>query len=624
LKSSISNLRFTIRISLLGALWLAIGNAALLAGEESAASPLPATLEGTVLDAQTGQPTACAVTITDAAGRVVVESAAFSAGFRSTGSFSKQLPAGRTRIRVSRGFETKAEEKEVVLEAGRRTAVEFRLARIVDLRRLGWYAGDSHAHMLHGERTVPVSFDDAALAAQAEGLQYLSLAQGWPLQEPSPEKLEAEFVPRSKTNCVLTWNMEAPKNYYRGDAGRCLGHCWMLAVRGRTPDGQDVIRLLQQASAHDYESDKPSFANFESHQLIHAQGGAAFYTHPARWWMGAWGGQGGYPKQERMRISNLAVELPLDTLLGPTFDGVDVITGAREYGADAVAFELWCLLLNHGYRVAATASSDACFDRPGGATPGVARTYTFLDEPFSLAAVARATAKGRTVATTGPLLVVTLDNQPPGCAFAADGRPRRLALAAWAGGTDAKGLTRVEVRRNGQPAHTFNFSPPSPSFTTNLLVSESQDAWYCVRVYGGDAQRQRAISGAFFFQSGDYRPPPPVPARVQVTIVAADRGEPLTGTLTEVDYHAILPRDGRKHEVRGGRGVLTVPGLTRLRANAPGYQPLTLSPFLDYPPLVQFITGLRAEDLAQWETFERVRTLLGDVKLVFALPKPAR
>jgi len=35
--------------------------------------------------------------------------------------------------------------------------------------------------------------------------------------------------------------------------------------------------------------------------------------------MGAWGGRGGYPKRERMRVSNMAVELPLDTVIGPTY-----------------------------------------------------------------------------------------------------------------------------------------------------------------------------------------------------------------------------------------------------------------------------------------------------------------
>ncbi len=138
-------------------------------------------------------------------------------------------------------------------------------------------------------------------------------------------------------------------------------------MRGRTPEGADVIRLLLEASAADYESQKPSLANFESHALIHAQGGTVFYTHPARWWTGSWGGQGIYPKREKMRVSNMAVELPLDTLAGPTFDGMDIITGSDEFAADQKSFQIWSLLLNHGYRVAATASSDACFDRPGGA-----------------------------------------------------------------------------------------------------------------------------------------------------------------------------------------------------------------------------------------------------------------
>ena len=151
------------------------------------------------------------------------------------------------------------------------------------------------------------------------------------MANPSPERLATEFARRSRRDCMVTWNLEAPKNYYRGDAGRCLGHCWTLGLQGRTDAGDDVIRVLLDASAHDYQSAKPSFANFESHGLIHAQGGAAFYSHPLRWWTGAWGGEGGYPKVESMRVSNMAVELPLDTLLGPTYDGIDVITGAGEF-----------------------------------------------------------------------------------------------------------------------------------------------------------------------------------------------------------------------------------------------------------------------------------------------------
>jgi len=578
------------------------------------------TLRGRILDADTGLPTPCTVTLIDATGRTVLERESFKAGFRSDGHFTKRLPAGRTRIRVARGFETRAEEQELTLPAGGEAEATVRLRRLVHLRQRGWYAGDSHVHMIHGERTIPVDFDQVALAAQAEDLQYLSLAQAWTIDKPTPESLAAELQRRSRPNCLVTWNLEAPKNYYRGDAGRCLGHGWCLGVRGRTPAGLDTISLLLQASAHDYESDKPSFANFESHQLIHAQGGAAFYSHPARWWTGPWGGQGGYARQERMRISNLAVELPLDTLIGPTFDGLDILTSAGEFQANAAAFEIWCLLLNRGYRVAATASSDSCFDRPGGATPGVVRTYTYLKDGFSLPAVTRATARGKTFVTSGPLLLVSVDGQPPGTSVSANHKPRTMSIEAWASGTDPQGLTRLEILRNGQQHQATSFSPPAAAIQTNVVLHESENAWYCVRVFGGNSQRQRAISGAFFFDAKPFQPPAPVPARVHVSLVDAATGEKLSGTVSEVLFHATLAQEGRRQAV-AGEGIVTVPGTARLRAELPGYRPVTLSPFLDNPELLDTVTRLTAEDLVKWETFERVRSLLNEVRLVFKMQK---
>ena len=65
----------------------------------------------------------------------------------------------------------------------------------------------------------------------------------------------------------------------------------------------------------------------------------------------------------------------------------------------------------------------------GGATPGVVRTYTFVGKTFSLPNVARAAAQGRNFVTSGPLLLVTCEGQPPGSAFPADGKTRTLQIA---------------------------------------------------------------------------------------------------------------------------------------------------------------------------------------------------
>ena len=295
------------------------------------------------------------------------------------------------------------------------------------------------------------------------------------------------------------WNLEAPKNYYKGDAGRCLGHCWNLGMRGRTAKGLDVIHLLLEASAWDYQSSKPTYANFESHRLIHSQGGAVFYSHPARWWMGSWGGQGGYPKVDRMRVSNMAVELPLDTLAGPTYDGLDVFTGSNEYAANAKAFQLWSLLLDHGYRLAATASSDACFNRPGGAVPGIVRTYTFVPGRFSLSKVARATAAGKTFATTGPLLVATMDGAPRAASWPPTDKsifwPSRPGPAAAPRGESPA----LSCCATGNLSSTPPSTSQPESVRAHFPLQETESAWYCVRVLGSDAQRQVALSGAFYF-----------------------------------------------------------------------------------------------------------------------------
>jgi len=584
-----------------------------------AISGAEAILHAKIHDATNGHLTPCTVTITDAAGKVLTESESFHNGFRCSGEFTKHLPPGPTRIHITHGFETKAIGQEITLTAGETKDLALTVERVVDLRKRGWYAGDSHAHMLHGERTVPVSFDFVALTAQAEDLQYLSLAQAWTIDDPTPERLEAELWPRSTPECWVMWNLEAPKNYYKGDAGRCLGHCWNVGVRGRTQGGADVIRMLLDASAWDYESSKPTYANFESQRLIHDQGGAVCYSHPARWWMGSWGGQGGYPKVDRMRVSNMAVELPLDTLLGPTYDGIDIITGSGEFEANAKAFAIWSMLLNHGYRIAATGSSDSCFDRPGGAVPGTPRTYTFIPGEFSLAKAATAIAAGRTFVTTGPLLITTLDGQPPGAAFRAGKKNRTLAIEAWNSGRAAAGLQRLEILRNGQPWHAWALEHKPDHFEIKENIREKETAWYCVRVVGPD--RQVAVSSAFYFADRFHRPPKPMRAQVHARVLDAQTSKPIPAVLTELTFSGTLASEGKRHRVTTGEAQVSIPGTARLRADATGYAPMTLSPFLDSPEMVKAVTEFSDEDLLSWHTFERLQTQLENVELVFRLKK---
>ena len=147
-------------------------------------------------------------------------------------------------------------------------------------------------------------------------------------------------------------------------------------MRGSTPDGQDAIQALFQMSAGDYQSEKTPTPNFESQALIHALDGTVAYTHPCRWWWGDWGGHDIYPVEVGKFVSNLAQELPYDTVVGPTYDAMDILMQPWDREASLEAQRLWFLLLNHGYRMPATASTDSNFSGKGTANPGKVRVYT--------------------------------------------------------------------------------------------------------------------------------------------------------------------------------------------------------------------------------------------------------
>src|ERR1700739_4608939 len=138
-----------------------------------------AILEGKVFDESTGQLVPCTIAIRKADGELVIEQRSFVEGFRSNGIFRKELPAGITRVRVTRGFDYRAEEREVVLAPGQVLSLEFLLRRPSPLRSAVGVWSDNHVQMTHGKAKIIVDFPYVALTGQAEALDYLSIAQRW-------------------------------------------------------------------------------------------------------------------------------------------------------------------------------------------------------------------------------------------------------------------------------------------------------------------------------------------------------------------------------------------------------------------------------------------------------------
>jgi len=155
------------------------------------------------------------------------------------------------------------------------------------------------------------------------------------------------------------------------------------------------------------------------------------------------------------------------------------------------------------------------------------------------------------------------------------------------------GRTKVRITRGPE----LRAMEREPSFQAALSIVETGTAWYCVRVFGTDERRQGAISGAFFFDERPRRPPAPVKARVRATVVEAGSGRPLDATLTEIRQVATEPQPGTQHRIQGEVAMLSILATMRLRADAVGFEPLTLSPLFDHPPLIETVTRLEDKDL---------------------------
>jgi TolB protein len=580
----------------------------------AAATARPATIAGRVLDGETGATIPATIRIRASDGAILTDHPSFQAGFRSEGTFEKEVPAGETTIVVSRGFDYLPVQRRLTLAGNERRAETFELRRRSPLRREGWYCGDNHDHMIHGERTILVSFPYVAMAARAEGLDYLAVAQDWNISKVSPEELERATRALSLPDFKLTWNLEAPKNYWRGDASHTLGHGWTVGMRGRTSDGRDAIAELLALSAMDYESEKPTVPNFEIQALIHSLGGITTYSHPARWWVGKWGGQGIYPVEDNKFISNMAAELPFDTVCGPTYDAVDILMPPQEVKANQEALKLWFLLLNHGYRIAAGGSSDATFDRPGGGVPGKVRMYTHLDGDVEMPLIAEAMKAGRSFVTSGPLLVLEIGGRTSGSMVTLPAPAQKGRIRAW-----ADRLTRVDLIRNGVVVRTFDDAAGKSEFTADFDISETGPAWYIARCYGSD-EMQVAFTNPVWFEPRGWQPPPLARARVRVSVVDGS-GKALDGDCEIIRMVGQEPVVESRTRFRAGKLSLDAPGTARLRVRVPGYKTAMQSILMDYAPLRDMTLNMRPEQLSDWGAFERIRERLMQVSLEFHMER---
>ncbi len=573
-----------------------------------------AIVRGTIVDAASGERVAARVIIRCSDGTKPGTEYAHIEGLFAHGEFSVEVPPGPTTVLVCKGPAFYPERFSFTATELRPVQLNVALERWIPYDALGWVAGETHTHMIHGERETYISFARAATMAAAEGLEYIVLGGEWNADDCSPKSLLRLAAQASTREIRVFIGNEAPKNYYRGDVSTCLGHCW--TVGADLSAGQpDLYAEIAQLEAHDYESEKPPVANFELIAKLREAGAVICYTHPLRWWTGPWGGVGEFPRDERKFISNLAAELPFDTLAGPVYDGIDILM--REPWDDA-AQRLWFMLLNRGYRLAGTTSGDICFDRRGALGPGMkSRLYTYLGgaelSPQNLAAAIRA---GKNVVSTGPFLTLAIGRGQIGDTIDPSPPEHEVVIDAWAASAQDEAITKVELLRRGETIAEWH--PGEHDATVQTTVSAEPGDWFVARCWGR-GEGQVAITNPIYVKSFDR--PEPAMAHVEVRVVDAITGESLRARVEEIAIVGAEQRRLATHTLPIGYAELLVPITRRLRASAPGYQPQTLSLLFDVDRVREWTLGLRAEDLVREDVLDELLRLLERCRLTFRLSR---
>lgn len=527
----------------------------------------------------------------------------------ANGSIRVALPVGATEVVVSRPFHHRPVRTSTTISAGQITEITAALEPVVDLHGRGWYGGDTHVHIVHGERDFAVDLNHVAPIARAEGQDWCAFGQEWTStqdQQPTPAELTALCRANSAADFLCAWGMENPKGH--------LGHMATFPLTAST----SFTVATGPTDYHDFMPGRPRTAllHHEIMRGLRAHGSLAAYTHPTREY-------GGTPDS----IGNIARELPFDVLADPTcIEALDVFCDQPRHAADE---QLAYFLLNRGLRFAICGFTDVCYDRKNGKErPGDTRTYVHLgkqDAALRMDAIVAAVRARRTFATTGPLVDFTIDGEPPGSVLMASGRARTCRIGAWLAldyddPRQAVEIETVEVLRNGERWKTFSRSDGAHLASLEFTLTETQDAWYLVRACGPQRDRHVAITSPIWFETAAYRSPPAVESQVSGTITDDD-GTLVSGVVRVIEHAAGERQEIRRAPFVGGRFAIACPASCRLEVLVDGYPPRLVSPFLDGGIYDRHFIGIRRASLTDPAFYDAVAQDLAHVTVAVALKR---
>jgi hypothetical protein len=396
--------------------------------------------------------------------------------FSCNGQFNIELPPGKAIVHIERGKEFAPIDKQLEVVEGRTTSLTIKLHRWIDMQKRGWYSADMHVHFINKELNVKKPdqisnvlriYKQMALADDVNFVPLLSFwnenVESWP-DWPGGPSVRADDV-----HIVTLGNEEIERISDRdGPAFESLGAplFFGLSKPVYAPRKDDtypcdavLCRIARKTSPHCLiDNDKALWAEnvvgvalglIDSTQLCHNH-----YHREVTLRMG-WGMIGAEPEEQK------------------TVWSADQMRERTN--------QIYYRWLNCGFHLAATGGSAIGVM---GVAMGQNRTYAKIDGPLSQESLLAAIKAGKTFATSGPMLVLTVNGHDVGDTL--DFSPGNPPLVAKIELQSIQPIETLELIHNGQVINKSDvsatmFASSSTGYFKQIGFTPQRSGWVAAR-----------------------------------------------------------------------------------------------------------------------------------------------
>ncbi|WP_428408743.1 CehA/McbA family metallohydrolase [Hyphococcus sp.] len=379
--------------------------------------------------------------------------------FHTDGEAFVIAPVGVAKITVWRGFRHEVVEASVAVAKGKTSVETVTPEFLPNADALdGWRSGDVHVHMNYGGiyRMTP---EKLAKQADAEDLDLVfNLIVNKEQRIPDIDYFTPEPFNPEGTDATILHAQEYHTSLW--------GHMGLLGLKDHYLLGDYVA--YPKTALHSYFPDNPTVAD-----IAHDQGALVGYVHPFD-----------PPAPEPTSDRKLSHALPVNAVLGK-LDYLEIVGFADPLITESV----WHKLLNTGLKIPAAGGTDAMTNYSSLRGPlGQNRTLVKAADSESpeqeVAAWLAGLKAGNSIATNGPLVMLTLDGAGPGAELK---RSAGATLTFKAALSSIAAVDSLDLIVNGEVAQSIPVSGEGASASFEGEVTIDESAWVTLRAYSKTA-----------------------------------------------------------------------------------------------------------------------------------------